>query len=270
MSLIHEALREMDATTASRAPAAVRSLRPRHRDAAAFSSGPMVKAVLAVVAVLAGGGVAWWTMQGPAAPAIPATPAVQAPAAFVPPPVVTAQPMADAPPQAVVPVTSAKHVSNNSPVDLPPAAIYTRRAERPASPKPAPRKTQAAPAPAPEMTLEERHALLRKSVASGDLDSARAHLAALERALPADSIALLRVRAWYAAHAGNAAEARKAYEAVLERLPGDENAGLNLAALEAREGRSEAARILLAEVLQAHPESEAAQQALRRLKEGAR
>lgn len=267
MSLIHEALREMDAPAASPAPAG--GLRPSHRDAAASSSGPMVKAVLAAAAVLAGGGAAWWAMQGPAASATPATPAVQAPAASATP-VMSVRPVADASPQAAVAVTGAKHVGNDSPVALQPVAARTRRAERSVTPQPAPRKTHAAPAPASEMTMEERHALLRKSVASGDLDSARAHLAALERELPADSIALLRVRAWTAAHAGNAAEARNAYEGVLARLPGDENAGLNLAALEAREGRAEAARILLADVLQAHPESEAAQQALRRLKEGAR
>lgn len=267
MSLIHEALREMDTPKASSANASPGGWR-QPGDKASSPALTLKPALVAVAVMAIGGGAAWWYAHGTPTQARVQPASMPAPAA----PVVTAV----VPSKAVVPVIATEEAAEvrNEPPALPPVAAYTKPAERPVYRKPAPPKpvvkASPAPVPAPEISLEERHALLKKAVAAGDTEGARAHLAALERRLPADSVTLLRARAWYAAHADNAADARKAYQAVLDRLPGDENAGLNLAALEAREGQAEKARLLLAEVLQANPESEAAQQALRRLKESVR
>ncbi|MFJ0630922.1 tetratricopeptide repeat protein, partial [Bordetella bronchiseptica] len=54
---------------------------------------------------------------------------------------------------------------------------------------------------------------------------------------------------------GNDRAAAESYRALLARLPNDENAGLNLAIIEARQGRVADARALLERLRQQHPDS---------------
>ena len=61
------------------------------------------------------------------------------------------------------------------------------------------------------------------------------------------------------------AAARSAYSAILARLPEDENALLNMAALETKDGKIDAARTFLAQALSANPESVAAKAAQQRI-----
>ncbi len=84
-----------------------------------------------------------------------------------------------------------------------------------------------------------------ESIRSGDFVAAQSKLNVLRALLPEKSLTLLRMRAWYAMSSGGNVEAKKLYRQLLGRITDDENAGINLAILEARDGRmDEALRIL--------------------------
>lgn len=271
MSLIHEALKEMDtpsaAATAAAQPGGWRTA-AAELDPRSTSIRPAAALVALAVIALVGVAAAWRYLPKDAAVA-PAAPVVPQTTANLPAtPVVTPQAVTDA---QGAPETSTT-TSSVEPVVVQPAphpSTGPRRTKRSAA-RSAPRSQPVKAALLAEMPVDQRYALLAQALNAGDMAAAKSHLAELERALPAESVTLLRARAWYASRAGDVVEARKSWQAVLERLPGDENAGLNLAALDAREGRIDAARSLLADVLTANPDSVAAQRALRRLKEGTR
>lgn len=87
---------------------------------------------------------------------------------------------------------------------------------------------------------------LQAAVAGGDIAVRDASLDELQKLLPADSLTLLRARAW-AAHGGNDIEgAERYYRAILQRVPDDEYAGVNLALIDARRGDVNEARERLA------------------------
>ncbi|MFJ1157215.1 tetratricopeptide repeat protein, partial [Bordetella bronchiseptica] len=90
---------------------------------------------------------------------------------------------------------------------------------------------------------------------AGDLGTARRQLDSLRAALPGESLTLLRRQAWLHMYGGNDRAAAESYRALLARLPNDENAGLNLAIIEARQGRVADARALLERLRQQHPDS---------------
>lgn len=113
--------------------------------------------------------------------------------------------------------------------------------------------------------VETTYALLNQALANNDLKVAREQLTLLEQILPAESLTLLRARAWFQMRTQDVASARATYQFILDRLPGDENAGLNLATIEAAAGHVETARQLLSKVLQENPDSLPARQALVRL-----
>jgi len=113
--------------------------------------------------------------------------------------------------------------------------------------------------------VETTYALLNQALANNDVKVAREQLTLLEQTLPAESLTLLRARAWFQMRTQDVASARATYQFVLDRLPGDENAGLNLATIEAAAGHVETARQLLSKVLQENPDSLPARQALMRL-----
>ncbi|MGE8224681.1 MAG: tetratricopeptide repeat protein [Stenotrophomonas sp.] len=99
------------------------------------------------------------------------------------------------------------------------------------------------PDPAQVRTAMSR---LQAAVAGGDIAVRDASLDELQKLLPADSLTLLRARAW-AAHGGNDIEgAERYYRAILQRVPDDEYAGVNLALIDARRGDVNEARERLA------------------------
>lgn len=310
MSLIHQALREIDAPSATGA-AAVMPRPPRRaqrRNTVAWGVG--------LVLAAAGAGLAGWhagprlkaalspsaaspslMAQAVAAP-VPAAPApaiVAAPAA-VPAPV-TAVPVAPAPAMVAVPEVPARSaapaavaapapvrraapqpapvaVSAPAPVaadvlvadaavDVPPRAApraSARQAAAPAQPV-----VRAAP-PVAAMPVEQRFNLFLQAMRANDLAAAEQHLAALRRELPAGSLSLLRAEGWFALARGDADAAAATYQNILNRLPGDEEASINLASIEARRQRTEAARQVLAEAVRLHPESESLKAALARFR----
>lgn len=128
--------------------------------------------------------------------------------------------------------------------------------------------TAARPVPAPlapaAMPVEQRFNAFLQAMRTGDMPGAGQHLAALRRDLPPGSVSLLRAEGWYALAGGDADAAARIYQDLLDRLPGDEEASINLASIEARRQRGEAARKILADAVRVHPESESLKSALAR------
>lgn len=193
-------------------------------------------------------------------------------------PVSSAYPEKASAPQTSIDAASASAPSTAIRADNPLRAEATRRHpanKASAAPKSA-ISSAAAPTPTPvgpadtsdSLTVEQHYAQLTQALGNDELERAQAHLTALESLLPAASIALLRARAWYFSKRQDTASARAIFRQILERLPGDENAGLNLAALEVQAGQPQRARSLLTAVLRQHPDSPAVQQAIARLTEG--
>jgi hypothetical protein len=110
-----------------------------------------------------------------------------------------------------------------------------------------------------------RYAAIGRALEAGDRAAAQNALNSLEQELPASSLTLLRARAWVAGSGTDIAAARNAYAAILARLPEDENALLNMAALEAKDGKMDVARTLIGQALSANPESAAAKAAHQRI-----
>ena len=92
-----------------------------------------------------------------------------------------------------------------------------------------------------------REAMGALHAAVGDADAAAtgAAIARLEALLPAQSLTLLRARAWAAHGHSDLDEARRLYRAILDRVPDDEHASINLALLDARRGDVDQARARL-------------------------
>ena len=112
-----------------------------------------------------------------------------------------------------------------------------------------------------------RFSAIARAIENGDEAEARAQLSRLEQELPATSLTLLRAQAWVL-NTGAGADVptvRAAYTAILARLPDDENALLNLSALELKAGKLDAARALVASALSANPDSPAARAAQQRI-----
>ncbi len=114
------------------------------------------------------------------------------------------------------------------------------------------------------MPVEQRFNAFLQAMRTGDLAGAGQHLAALRRELPPGSVSLLRAEGWHALAGGDASAAARIYQDILDRLPGDEEASINLASIEARRDRAESARRILADAVRLHPESESLKAALAR------
>ncbi len=312
MSLIHQALRDMDPPLAADAAA----LAPRAAPAPARGRRGPLLALVAALAV-AGAGVAGWhalrtdrPLPAAAAPAATppaviasavAAPLPPAPAASAQAPLPSASPapaVADAT-AAPVPVPTAVTAAVAAPVNAPvvdtatavpapvPAPVRasaqastqssterpraSRAAAHPTHPSPVhPAAARvsvspAAPASAPAaMPVEQRFNAFLQAMRTGDLAGAGQHLAALRRELPPGSVSLLRAEGWHALAGGDASAAARIYQDILDRLPGDEEASINLASIEARRDRAESARRILADAVRLHPESESLKAALAR------
>ena len=94
------------------------------------------------------------------------------------------------------------------------------------------------------------------------IDDAQQELTVLKNRLPAGSLGLLRAQAWFDLKAGNDAAAADGYRAILERMPGDEEAAINLASIKSRQQKPEEARTTLDEALRLQPDSAALRAAL--------
>jgi len=117
-----------------------------------------------------------------------------------------------------------------------------------------------------------RDAMAALHVAVGERDDAGADaaLARLQSLLPAQSLTLLRARAWAAHGRDDHAEAERLYRAILERVPDDEHAGVNLALLDARRGEVAQARARLDRMASRNARSPQVQRALAELDAAAR
>lgn len=103
-------------------------------------------------------------------------------------------------------------------------------------------------APASQVAADEVGALLAaldNALAAHDAQASAQLLSTLGRQLPDSSLTLLRARAWAAHSQGDSNAADTHYRAVLQRLPDDEQAGVNLALLEAARGDGDAAQARL-------------------------
>ncbi|WP_428000453.1 tetratricopeptide repeat protein [Acidovorax sp.] len=189
--------------------------------------------------------------------AMPA-PSVSAPAAqppFVPAPVQAAEPAA-----AVVVAQSATGQADSVTVAPRPAAT-----PRPARTARAAAQPVVAPLPAPvvdETPVELRFARFVAAMKNNQSADAERELAALKSRLPAGSLGLLRAQAWFDLRAGNDAAAAEQYRAILDRMPGDEEAAINLASIHSRRGKPEEARATLDAALRLSPDSAALRSAL--------
>lgn len=250
MSLIHDALKEMD-RSGTRDVAA--SLPPVTTRSSAFAP-----VVIAFVAVLAAGGVAYagWRMVGDA----PAVAAAPIPAAVVALPVATL-PVVTLPPPMPVPLLVPLPVPAPDVVVVAATEVPVRAAVRTAAPVP---KTDAVPVPprhaevtGDPVSAEHRFALFLEAMRVKDMTAAESQLVGLRRLLTRSSISLVRAEAWFAYARGDAATARREYQEVIDRMPGDEEASINLASMEAAQQQTETARQILSDALRANPESEA-------------
>lgn len=112
-----------------------------------------------------------------------------------------------------------------------------------------------------------RHSVraIEAAVAAGDFDAARQALASLESMLHADSLTLLRMRAWVAHGSEDMAAAEQLYRRIAERVPDDINAGVNIALLDARRGDVADARSRLRRLSSRHSRSPQVARALAEL-----
>lgn len=103
----------------------------------------------------------------------------------------------------------------------------------------------AATSPTPLHDVGEQLAALDSALADNDVEAIPQLLATLGRQLPGNSLTLLRARAWAAHSQGDGDTAETHYRTILRRVPNDEQAGVNLALLEAARGDSDAAQARL-------------------------
>lgn len=282
MSLIHNALKEMDRLGTPDATAALPILPVTAR------SSVLAPLAIALIVMLGAGGVAFagWKMID----ALPTATAVAVPrpadatslVAVVPvavPLAPAAAPLLEviAPPVAGVPVPMPDRAEAMSMPNAPPsqaplmAAVVTREAEPPAArPQrvrvdgitgragvPSSVGTTAREAGAAEaVPAERRFVLFLEAMRLKDIPGAEHELAGLRRQLTRSSLSLVRAEAWFAYASGDTATARQEYREVIERSPGDEEASINLASIEAAQQQTEVARQILSNALRVNPESE--------------
>jgi hypothetical protein len=127
-------------------------------------------------------------------------------------------------------------VRPSAPSAASPAEPHAKAAPaRPAAARTPARAARAPVAPAPQaapeedMPAEKRFALFLQAMKTSDLPAAQTQLQRLRQQMTGNSMTLLRAEAWFALASGDVAGARARYTGLLERLPGDEEASINLA-----------------------------------------
>ncbi len=284
MSLIHQALRDMEPPLA--ADAAL--LAPRAAPAPSRSRRVPVLALVAALAIAAAGVAGWHALHAgrpppartaslaPPPAIIPAAAAASLQSALVaqpqPAPALLPAPQPRERAALPAPVRVADAATVPDPLPARPAAEPPRSARpahvparaAPVQASPVRAATVAAPLAPAAMPVEQRFNAFLQAMRTGDMSGAGQHLAALRRDLPPGSVSLLRAEGWYALAGGDADAAASIYQDLLDRLPGDEEASINLASIEARRQRGESARKILADAVRVHPESESLKSALAR------
>jgi len=127
----------------------------------------------------------------------------------------------------------------------------------------APAAAQAQPAPKVDDTPVQVHfTRFVAAMRGGQTSDAERELGALKVALPSDSLGLMRAQAWFDLRAGNDAAAARTYRQILDRMPGDDEAAVNLASIQARQADQEGARATLDAAARLNPDSAALRAAL--------
>lgn len=97
--------------------------------------------------------------------------------------------------------------------------------------------------------------LFSNEMSAGNYEQAGAHLSKLQSKLPAQSITLLRMQAWYAVDTSDDDSARGLFLRILDRVPDDQNAGVNVALIDWRAKRFSAALARIDRLHQMYPDS---------------
>lgn len=118
--------------------------------------------------------------------------------------------------------------------------------------------------------VELRFARFVAAMKNNQAGDAERELSALKARLPAGSLGLIRAQAWFDLRAGNDGAAAEQYRAILDRMPGDEEAAINLASIHSRKGKPEEARATLDAALRLSPDSAALRSALAQFTPNAR
>ncbi|GAB4090414.1 tetratricopeptide repeat protein [Hydrogenophaga soli] len=298
MSLIHDALRAVDADTltTSPSPTPLQSTAGRERQVIAPRRTEWWVALGSFAVVVVAGSVAWTLWRSSQAVDASAPPVLQPQA-----PVATAQPASAtaplaaapdlAPPAAplsmaqapAVPVASAapEAVAQPAQAVASPTVLVPENLNKKSTPalsvpnKVAIKKEKSTPEPAAgadedSMPVEQRFARFMAAMTSEDVPAAQQELLLLRKRLPVQAVGLLRAQAWFDLRTHNTDAAVQGYRQVLERLPGDEEAAVNLASLLSQMDRSEQAREVLAQALAIRSDSAALRNALRRFTPEAR
>ena len=272
MSLIHDAIRQLESgpTTADRGPG--RHARPS--TSALSRPGPILGGMFLVFAL--GAGVWWFSL-----PTAPKTLAVSLQLAAPP---VALSPTSPLPaPQALQRVValegSLDQRDSVKPVSLPPktagptVAFYEPRQilsvmkpPRPNNQIKEPPQNKISQAAESEVSLDSQLAMFLQAMKADDLVTAGEQLAGLQKKLPPGTLTRLRAEAWYSLRSGKGSAAKQTYRAILERIPGDEEASLNLAFMEVQANRRELALQVLTDGLRGNPDSEPIRDALARFK----
>ena len=218
------------------------------------------------------------TMAAAPAPAVPALAAVPTPAvAAAAPAAAPVQSPTPAPAVAVEPAAPTTVLAAGPRVEtVAPAAAAVNRSGTTRQARGVTRSTTAAApavAPAPvvdDAPVELRFARFVSAMKESRTADAERELAALKERLPAGSLGLVRAQAWSDLRAGRDASAADGYRTILERLPGDEEAAINLASIQSRQQKTEEARATLDAASRLQPDSAALRAALAQFTPAAR
>ena len=218
------------------------------------------------------------TMAAAPSPAVPALAAVPTPAvAAAAPAAAPVQSPTPAPAVAVEPAAPKTVMAAGPRVEtVAPAAAAVNRSSTTRQARGVTRSTTAAApavAPAPavdDAPVELRFARFVAAMKESRTADAERELAALKERLPAGSLGLVRAQAWFDLRAGRDAAAADGYRTILERLPGDEEAAINLASIQSRQQKTEEARATLDAASRLQPDSAALRAALAQFTPAAR
>lgn len=102
-------------------------------------------------------------------------------------------------------------------------------------------------------------ATAKQAIDTGNKDAAASNLKQLAAILPAESLTLLRLRAWQALRSNNQPMALMLYGQIVDRLPDDISSSINLAVLNWDAGRHEEARRIVGRLAERRPDSDTVQ-----------
>ena len=97
--------------------------------------------------------------------------------------------------------------------------------------------------------------LFSSEMSAGNFTQAHVYLEKLQSKLPAQSLTSLRMQAWYSVETADDASARDLYTRILDRVPDDQNAGVNIALIDWRANRYTAALARIDRLHQMYPDS---------------